>query len=116
MPSLIRFPGWRASSGNPWTADLRALLLAELERWIELRWGHAADKKVRTDRNQIKDFADFAGNRPADNIAIRISKASRTCWRAFLPTIARTHASGTCHDMRQPNTMNGCPQTDAMRH
>ena len=38
----------------------------ELKRWIEIRKGHAADKKVRTDRNRITDFLNFAGDRPVN--------------------------------------------------
>lgn len=45
----------------------RPLASEELARWtIDIRKGHAADKKVRTDRNRIADFLDFAGDRPVN--------------------------------------------------
>lgn len=44
----------------------RPLLLDVLDGWIELRTGHAADKKIKTDRNRILDFVAFAGNKPVN--------------------------------------------------
>lgn len=63
----------------------RPRLLAELERWIELRWGHAADKKVRTDRNRIKDFVAFAGDRP-------VNKYRYSDFQGFANLLARVPA------------------------
>lgn len=61
----------------------RPLALAELERWTELRWGHADDKKVRTDRNRITDFVDFAGNRP-------VNRYRYSDFQGFANLLART--------------------------
>lgn len=40
--------------------------LPELERWLSLRQGHASSKKVQTDGNRIRDFIEFAGDRPVN--------------------------------------------------
>lgn len=39
---------------------------SELERWLDLREGHASEKKVRTDGNRIRDFINFAGDKPVN--------------------------------------------------
>jgi hypothetical protein len=63
----------------------RPVASAELKRWIELRDGHAADKKVRTDRNRITDFLEFAGDRP-------INKYRYSDFQSFANLLARVPA------------------------
>ncbi len=57
----------------------------ELKRWIEIRVGHAADKKVRTDRNRITDFLNFAGDRP-------VNKYKYSDFQSFANLLARVPA------------------------
>ncbi|MGM4990523.1 DUF6538 domain-containing protein [Tardiphaga sp. 841_E9_N1_2] len=57
----------------------------ELKRWIEIRNGHAADKKVRTDRNRITDFLNFAGDRP-------VNKYRFSDFQSFANLLARVPA------------------------
>jgi len=64
----------------------RPLLLDELDRWIELRAGHAAEKKIRTDRNRILDFVAFAGNRP-------VNRYRYSDFQAFANLLARVPAN-----------------------
>lgn len=66
----------------------RPLLLDELDRWIELRAGHASEKKIRTDRNRIQDFAEFAGNRP-------VNKYRYADFQSFANLLARVPADYT---------------------
>ncbi len=63
----------------------RPLLLDELDRWIELRAGHAADKKIKTDRARILDFVAFAGNRP-------VNRYRHSDFQAFANLLARVPA------------------------
>lgn len=58
----------------------------ELDRWIELRWGHADDKKVKTDRNRILDFLDFAGDRP-------VNRYRYSDFQSFVNLLARVPAN-----------------------
>ncbi|PZN98007.1 MAG: hypothetical protein DCF30_15085 [Hyphomicrobiales bacterium] len=66
----------------------RPLLLDELDRWIELRAGHAADKKIKTDRARILDFVAFAGNRP-------VNRYRHSDFQAFANLLARVPAGYT---------------------
>jgi hypothetical protein len=66
----------------------RPLILDELESWTELRWKHASDKKVRTDRNRIKDYITFAGNRP-------VNKYRYSDLQSFANLLARVPAGYT---------------------
>lgn len=45
---------------------VRPSALSELEGWLLLREGHASEKKVRTDGNRIRDFINFAGDKPVN--------------------------------------------------
>lgn len=66
----------------------------ELKRWtIDIRKGHAADKKVRTDRNRIADFLDFAGDRP-------VNKYRYSDFQSFANLLARVPANY----MKEPAT------------
>ncbi|MBN9450489.1 MAG: hypothetical protein J0I42_00940 [Bosea sp.] len=64
----------------------RPLLLDELDRWIELRAGHAAEKKSRTDRSRILDFVSFAGNR-------LVNRYRYSDFQAFANLLARVPAN-----------------------
>lgn len=65
---------------------MRPLALDELKKWLELRKGHASDKKVRTDGNRIRDFVDFAGNRP-------VNKYRYSDFQSFANLLARLPAN-----------------------
>lgn len=62
------------------------LLLDELGRWSDLRTGHAQDKKIRTDQNRIRDFVDFAGNKP-------VNRYRFSDFQAFANLLARVPAN-----------------------
>lgn len=66
----------------------RPLLLDELDRWIELRAGHAADKKIKTDRARILDFVAFAGNKP-------VNRYRHSDFQAFANLLARVPSGYT---------------------
>ncbi|MBJ6987268.1 hypothetical protein [Devosia sp. MC521] len=65
---------------------VRPLLLDELAKWTPLRKGHAADKKVKTDDNRIRDFVTFAGDRP-------VNKYKFSDLQAFTNLLARVPAN-----------------------
>lgn len=44
----------------------RPMLMDELAGWAELRKDHAQDKKIKTDQNRIRDFVEYAGNKPVN--------------------------------------------------
>jgi integrase len=74
----------------------RPLASEELKRWtIDIRKGHAADKKVRTDRNRIADFLDFAGDRP-------VNKYRYSDFQSFANLLARVPANY----VKEPRTRN----------
>lgn len=74
----------------------RPLASEELERWtINIRNGHAADKKVRTDRNRIADFLNFAGDRP-------VNKYRYSDFQSFANLLARVPANY----VKEPRTRN----------
>jgi hypothetical protein len=65
----------------------RPLASEELKRWAtDLRKGHAADKKIRTDQNRITDFLDFAGDRP-------VNKYRYSDFQSFANLLARVPAN-----------------------
>lgn len=61
----------------------KPILLDELETWTELRKDHAQDKKVKTDQNRIRDFVEYAGNKPVNRY--RFSE-----FQGFTITLARS--------------------------
>lgn len=65
---------------------VRPSALNELDRWLVLREGHASEKKIRTDANRIRDFIDFAGDKPVN--AYRYSDFQR-----FANLLARVPAN-----------------------
>lgn len=74
----------------------RPLASEELKRWTtDIRKGHAADKKVRTDQNRITDFLDFAGDRP-------VNKYRYSDFQSFANLLARVPANY----VKEPRTRN----------
>jgi integrase len=66
----------------------RPLLLDELDGWTALREGHAQDKKITTDKNRIRDFAEHAGNRP-------VNRYRFSDFQEYVNTLARVPANMT---------------------
>lgn len=66
----------------------RPMLLDELERWTELRKGHAQDKKVKTDNNRIRDFVVCVGNKP-------VNRYKFSDFQGFTNVLARSPANMT---------------------
>ena len=82
----------------------RPLLLAELDGWTVLRKDHAQDKKIRTDANRIRDFVEYAGDKP-------VNRYRFSDFQGFTNVLARSPAN-----MTKERTFHGMTRQQSADH
>ncbi|MBN9334517.1 tyrosine-type recombinase/integrase [Devosia sp.] len=82
----------------------KPMLLDELETWTELRKDHAQDKKVKTDANRIRDFVEYAGNKP-------VNRYRFSDFQSFTNVLARSPAN-----MVKERMFHGMTREQAANH